>query len=40
MDYKNSVFKAIAYIENHLTDENVRAKVAEVAGYSPYQSLR
>ncbi|MGN7760575.1 AraC family transcriptional regulator [Paenibacillus sp. 22594] len=40
MNYKDSVIKAISYIENHLTDESLSAKVSEAAGYSPYHFHR
>ncbi|ETT74663.1 right origin-binding protein [Paenibacillus sp. FSL R7-277] len=40
MNYKDSVIKAISYIENHLTDESLNAKVSEAAGYSPYHFHR
>lgn len=40
MNYKDSVSKAIAYIEARLTEKLSSAEVAEAAGYSPYHFHR
>ncbi|MBB3114800.1 AraC family transcriptional regulator [Paenibacillus phyllosphaerae] len=40
MNYKESVIKAISYIENHMFDEKLNVKIREVTGYSHYHFHR
>ncbi|HBU82408.1 MULTISPECIES: AraC family transcriptional regulator [Paenibacillus] len=40
MNYKESVIKAISYIEDHMFDENLNVKITEVTGYSQYHFHR